>query len=122
MSVFEDLKSNGAEVKTDKKNQLVVGFTSQIISNNQLFLMNKIEEDCVLAFYGCDFSCCDLALIIGSKIEKIAIFYSKFSDRDLLKLSASENLKFLKLFDTQVTDETLKQVRRDNGGIEFYLD
>ena len=110
MSRYEALKALGAEIKTDKNNQLIIGFTSQSISNEQLNLLVDVDDDSLFAFYSCDFSKCNLELLERSKCKKIAIIYCQFNDRDLYSLCKIKSLNWLKLFDTKVSSHAVDKV------------
>ena len=117
MSSFEALKKIGSEIKTDKNNQLIIGFTSQTISNEQLNLLVEIDDDSLFAFYSCDFSKCNLKLLENSKCEKIAIIYCQFYDRDLYSLCKIKSLNWLKLFDTKVNSHAVEKVLSEKSNL-----
>ena len=105
MSNFDALKAIGAEVKKDKNNRLLVGFYHQNVSNEQLNLLNKVNDDCLLAFYGCDFSECDLKMLKHASFKRIGLIYCKFENNHLHDICEMPSLNWLNLVDTQVTND-----------------
>ncbi|WP_347331537.1 hypothetical protein [Marinimicrobium locisalis] len=121
MSNFEALKSIGAEVKRDKNNQLIIGFTSQKITNEQLNLLSGVNEDCLLAFYSCDFSSCDLCLLKTSSFRKIAVIYCRFDNDQLCDICEIPSLNWLKIFDTKVTNEAVEKILMKKNNLQIKL-
>jgi len=121
MSIYSVLEKNGAEVKRDKKNRLMIGFTSQKIRNEQLDLICDITDECLLAFYGCDFYGCDLAILSNSIIKNVAVIYSEFDDQSLNSLISCENINWIKLHDTKVTKKYVSDVLGGDRDIEIIL-
>jgi hypothetical protein len=121
MSKFEALKTIGAEIKRDKTGQLIIGFTSQKMSNEQLDLLKNVSDDCLLAFYSCDFSRCDLSLLKKSNFKRIALIYCQFEDKNLYDICEIPSLGWLKLFDTQVTNEAVEKILLTKTNLKIML-
>ncbi|MGK0173917.1 MAG: hypothetical protein ACI9AT_000279 [Ulvibacter sp.] len=121
MSSFEALQAIGAEIKRDKNNQLIIGFTSQSISDEQLSLLTNLDANCLLAFYSCDFSNCNLSILKRSNHKKIAIIYSQFTDTHLRDICEIKSLRWLKLFDTKVSSEAVEAALIAQDDLEIIL-
>lgn len=116
---LETLKENGAEVKHDKNGQLIIRFSSQQLSDSQLLLLRELTEKCLVAFYGCDFSNCDLNILKDSTLMQIAIIYSNFTDENLREIVQNKSLRLLKLFDTKVSEGLVKQISSEMGELKI---
>lgn len=111
MQKVDQHQIEGAEIKREDGGTLIVGFSSQKIRNEQLASLKAVKEDYFLAFYGCDFSKCNLALLAQIDVKQIGVFYSKFDDKDLNKIANSRSLELLKLHDTKVTPDFIKNMQ-----------
>lgn len=110
----------GAEIKLEEKsNTLIVGFSSQEITNSQLFQVLAANEDFFLTFYGCDPTNSDLSIITNSKISKIAIIYSKLTNKQLEIIVKMKNINKIKLFDTQISKNEIEAIKKNNPEIDF---
>lgn len=120
MGIYESLTLHGAEIKKEKKTgMLIVGFSSQQLNNVQLELVKRIEDDVLLAFYGCDLTHCDLSILESSVIPNVAVIYSTFTDQELNALIQMRNLKKLKIFDTQVTNMNIEKIKHSMPALEL---
>lgn len=119
MITTDEFKQLGIEIKKDKYGNSIIGVSSQKISNEQLQLLTKASEDFLLAFYGCDFSECDLKILGNSKFKKVAIIYSNICDRQLPHICAIKSLSWLKIFDTKITPDGIKKHLINNSKIEI---
>jgi hypothetical protein len=116
MSKFEALKTIGAEIKRDKTGQLIIGFTSQKMSNEQLDLLKNVSDDCLMAFYRCD-----LSLLKKSNFKRIALIYCQFEDKNLYDICEIPSLGWLKLFDTPVTNEAVEKILFTKTNLKIML-
>ncbi|PUA30182.1 MAG: hypothetical protein B0W54_06620 [Cellvibrio sp. 79] len=123
MNAYEELRLHGAEIKNEKKTgTLIVGFSSQKLTNAQLRLLKKLDGEFLLAFYGCDFTECDLSILEDSEISNVAVIYSRFTDKEMNDFVKVRKLKKMKIFDTQVTKGALNDILHVNPNLDVKLD
>jgi hypothetical protein len=112
---------DNAEIKREKYGLLIIGFYSQKITDNQLTSLLDIKEEYFLAFYSCDFSLCELEILVRTGTKKIGIFHSLFGDNELKVLSCSPTLELITLHDTKVTDSCIAEVSKKNPNLNFTI-
>lgn len=110
---------DGAEIKREKNGYLIIGFSSQKITDSQIVALEGINEDFFLAFYNCAFSEKTIDFLANSKARSVGIFHSSFGDHELKQLSQSESLESLKLYDTKVTAECIFEIRLINRKLKI---
>jgi hypothetical protein len=114
-------KINGAEIKLAHNGGLIVGFSSQIIIDEQLMALRDIKENYFLAFYNCDLSQCNLKLLVHMGVTQIDIFHASFNDADLMALCESDSLCLVKLHDTRVTQSCINKINEKNPKIKIFF-
>ncbi len=119
MSNIENIEIAGAEIKRDKNNQIVIGFSSQSISDEQLSALNTLNEDCLLAFYSCNFSNCNLEILKNSNFSRITLIYCQFGNNNFYQICELPKLTWLKLFDTQVTSEAVEKIQEIKSNLRI---
>ncbi len=115
-----EYKIKGAEIKLERNGNLIVGFSSQTIVDEQLIALREIKKNYFLAFYNCDLSKCNLKLLIQPGITQIGIFHALFSNADLRELCESENLHLIKLHDTRVTQSCINEIMEKTPRLKIF--
>lgn len=111
----------GAEIKREKNGGLIVGFSSQVIVDEQLMGLRNIKEKYFLAFYSCDFSKCNLNILVQLGVSEMGIFHSSFGDADLVALSQSKALELVKLHDTLVTQACIDEIKKQRPSLRILI-
>lgn len=114
-------KIKGAEIKREKNGYLIVGFSSQLITNEQLMALQSINEKFFLAFYGCALSRSNLEILVLLGVSEVGIFHSSFCDADLVFISQSKALGLVKLHDTLVTQACIDEVRNQKPQLRIFI-
>jgi hypothetical protein len=109
----------GAEIKREKSGGLIVGFSSQSISDGQLIELNSLKENFFLGFYSCIFYDCDLSTLTSERVEGVGVFHSAFGDKELKILSHLSGIRSIKLVDTSVTAKCISEIMQANGKIKI---
>ncbi len=120
MLEISQYRIKGAEIKLERDGHLIVGFSSQVIVNEQLISLREIKENFFLAFYNCDLSKCDLKLLFQTFITHVGIFHASFGDADLIKLCESNNLLLVKLHDTLVTQTCINEIKEKKPHLQIF--
>jgi len=111
----------GAEIKREKSGHLIVGFSSQVMADEQLIALKDIEEKFFLAFYGCDLSRRNLEILVQLGVLELGVFHSSFSDADLTVLSQSNTLEHVKLHDTLVTQACIDEIKKQRPQLRIFI-
>lgn len=111
----------GAEIKREKKGRLIVGFSSQVIADQQLIALKNIKEKFFLAFYGCDLSRSSLEILVQLGVSELGVFHSLFSDADLVVLSQSQALELVKIHDTLVTQACIEEIQKQRPKLRIFI-
>jgi|GEM_PF-2213328 len=114
-------KIKGAEIKFERNGGLIVGFSSQTIADEQLIALRDIKEKYFLAFHCCDFSRCNLEILVQLEIAHIGIFHGSFGNAELIELSQSENLELIKLHDTFVSQSCISEIKIKKPNLEIVV-
>ncbi len=122
MDIYEKLRASGAEVKTDPKTGiLIISFSSTELTNSQLSLLRPLDNKYLLAFYGCDFTNCDISILKDFEISNIAIIYSKLTNKEMEEFLRIKKLRKIKIFDTHVTEDFIRSVQDSYPHVEIKL-